>query len=290
MNRSPVRWVGGKFFLLPHILPRIPPHQVYVEVFGGAAHVLFAKKPSRIEVYNDLDDRLYNLFKVMRDPTMAQKLIAQVSLTPYARQEYEYAWYYLRNIPPSEKDPVEFARCFLVLIYQSFNGKVSHRCGWCYGVNSDTSPKYAPWNTLPDRLKEALIRLKNVYIEHDDFREIVKRYDSKDTFFYLDPPYVPETLGSKYYACDLSTQDHQELTELLLSIKGSAMLSGYEHPVYQPLLDNGWSLYKIPRKVVSYDSKTNKQNTLDVTECLYLSPSINPYPDQLPLEYPSKNP
>jgi DNA adenine methylase len=61
------RYLGGKHFLLKELLKRIPPHEVYVEVFGGSADLLFHKPPSKVEVYNDIDGDLVNLFEVVRN-------------------------------------------------------------------------------------------------------------------------------------------------------------------------------------------------------------------------------
>jgi len=61
------KYLGGKHFLLKELLKRIPPHDVYVEVFGGSADLLFHKPPSKIEVYNDIDGDLVNLFEVVRN-------------------------------------------------------------------------------------------------------------------------------------------------------------------------------------------------------------------------------
>jgi len=66
MIRSPIKWVGGKSKLRKVIIPMIPEHKCYVEVFGGAAWVLFGKPPSQIEVLNDIDEDLINFFEVVK--------------------------------------------------------------------------------------------------------------------------------------------------------------------------------------------------------------------------------
>ena len=58
---------GGKRYIVPHLLKLMPPHKLYVELFGGGAALLFSKPPSPIEVYNDIDSNLVNLFRVLRD-------------------------------------------------------------------------------------------------------------------------------------------------------------------------------------------------------------------------------
>jgi DNA adenine methylase len=81
-----------------------------------------------------------------------------------------------------------------------------------------------------------------VQIENRDFREILKLYDTPDTLFYLDPPYVLETRRDPdtKYTYEMTLDDHKDLVQLLLQIQGKAVLSGYQHEVYTPLEQSGW--------------------------------------------------
>jgi site-specific DNA-adenine methylase len=82
----------------------------------------------------------------------------------------------------------------------------------------------------------------DVQIEHEDFRKILERYDWEETWFYLDPPYVPDTrVSKKMYAHEMTLDDHKDLVSLMLKGKGKYLLSGYDDPVYQPLTDAGWT-------------------------------------------------
>ena len=79
-----------------------------------------------------------------------------------------------------------------------------------------------------------------VQIEHDDFRKIIERYDTPETFFYLDPPYVHSTRKQGEYRYEMTDEDHCQLVDMLLSIKGKAMLSGYQNEIYKKLEKYGW--------------------------------------------------
>ena len=229
--KSPVVSVGGKFRLVDKILPLIPSHEIYVEVFGGAGWLLFKKPPSKVEIYNDIDSNLVNLFRVIRDPQKFEKFYEQVRLTLYSREEFEY----YKNLEP--RDDIEKAVRTFILIRQSFNAKKGH---WGYGTAKNCAhPKsyFAAVEEIP------LIhrRLRNVYIENNDFRKVIRRYDSENTFFYCDPPYILETRRCVMYRdFEMSLDDHKDLVQLLLDIKGTAILSCYYHPIYDPLIEAGW--------------------------------------------------
>src|SRR5271170_963472 len=113
---SPITWFGGKSRLAPTIIGYFPSHKTYVEPFGGSAAVLLAKEPSAIEVFNDIDKQLFNLFQVLRDERLFKRLRRSLELTLYSRAEFDLAM-------QQSDDPVEAARRLLVRQRQSFSGK-----------------------------------------------------------------------------------------------------------------------------------------------------------------------
>jgi DNA adenine methylase len=233
--RSPIQWFGGKGMMLGNLLPLIPPHDTYVEVFGGGASLLFAKSPSSAEAYNDLNSGLVNLFRVLRDPEKFQRFQHIASLTLYSREEYHEC----RNTWATCEDEVEKARRFFVVARQSFGGRFG--AGWGFAVEKDASRSIAgPWASTVDGLKIIHQRLRMVQVEHSDFRTLLARYDRPETFFYVDPPYVADTRKAGGYAHEMSLDDHADLVRLLLGLQGKAMLSGYAHPLYDPLEAAGW--------------------------------------------------
>lgn len=221
-----------------HLLPLIPDHHIYVEVFGGGASLLFAKEPSSVEVYNDLDSGLVNFFRVLRDPEMFARLLELCRFTPYSREEFEYC----RATWDREADDVDKAFRWYVVARMSFSGIF----GGSWGMTVASSARgmasgVSKWLSIQELLPSIHKRIMRVQIEHADFRKILQRYDTPRTFFYIDPPYVMETRRSGGYAHELHTEDHQELVTALLDLKGMAILSGYATPLYQPLEDAGWA-------------------------------------------------
>jgi len=235
--RSPVRWFGGKGNMVKKLLPLLPQCHTYVECFGGGASLLFAKKPSPVEVYNDLDSGLVNFFRVIRDRDKFAEFHRMVSSTPYAREEFNFC----RETWQDCTDDTERAYRWFVVARMSFGGDFGH--SWAHAVTEsrrDMVKVCSDWLFFVDTLPQIHNRLMRVQIEHQDWRVVLDRYDTSETLFYLDPPYVPSTRSSGKYKHELILEDHKDLVDILLQVKGMAILSGYDHEVYAPLTDAGW--------------------------------------------------
>lgn len=235
--RSPIIWFGGKGIMANTLLDLLPDHEIYVEVFGGGASLMFAKVPKPVEVYNDLDSGLVNFFRVLRDPESFQKLYAKASLTPYSREE----WNFYKEWWDEPEDAVEKAYRWYVVARMSFSGRFG--TSWQHVVTysqKGMSCAVMKWLASIEALPQIHQRLMRVQIEHQDFRTILDRYDTSNTLFYLDPPYMKETRRAGEYDHEITASDHEDLVRILLEIKGKACLSGYAHPVYLPLENAGW--------------------------------------------------
>ncbi len=235
--KSPLKRYGGKTKLVPRLLPFIPDHHTYVEAFFGCGALFFAKPVSGVEVINDLDSGIMNFFTVLQDEDKFKRLVRLLSLTPYSREQFElfrHTWW------DSPEEVIRAQRFFVkVRMSHSASGK-----NFSYSVregrNGIGNPVHAYLSAI-QRLPEVHKRLRGVQTEHLDFRQIVNRYDTPDTFFYLDPPYVHSTRKTTNdYEHEMSDLDHAELVELLLRLKGKAMLSGYENSIYESLETAGW--------------------------------------------------
>jgi len=237
--RGPISWFGGKGRIVHKLLKYVPPHEHYVEVFGGGAALLFAKQPCHgFETYNDLDGGLVNFFRVLRDPVKYKALHTLLDLTPYSREEYKYCQ------EPCE-DSVERARRWFVLARMSISGKIDSGWGCKVGrystrkANYSDSPAYA-YTSAIERLPLLHNRIKGVQIERDDFRNILDRYVAPQTLVYCDPPYVTSTRSKDIYKHEMTDEDHQDLLEILIAYPQMIILSGYENEIYNKTL-NQWS-------------------------------------------------
>lgn len=242
MVQSALNWFGGKQKLAAWIVSKLPPHEVYVEPFGGAASVLLAKPPSTLEVYNDIDGDLVHFWRVVRDESLYPRLVRRLELTPYSRAEYVDC----RDHWAETDDPVERAARWFVAVSQGFSGqhpKAHPKKGWAHQVRARCGAGAESWLARVARLPEIHARLRMVQIECLDWREIFDRYDGPATCFYCDPPYVQATRRDGRYPHEMSDDDHRELVERLRSIQGTAVLSGYPNDIYRPLEDDGWHVW-----------------------------------------------
>jgi DNA adenine methylase len=254
---SPVTWLGGKARLAPKIIEFFPKHHTYCEPFGGSAAVLLAKESSPIEVFNDIDRGLVNLFQVLRDSRSFKKLCRSLTATLYARAEFELS-------KQKSDDPVEAARRLMVRQRQSFSGKGTV---WSYSIE-ESAVGIRSWRKGVDCLPAVHRRFRDVQIECEDWRTVMYRYDSPETLYFLDPPYHPDTRVGGGYRHELTKQDHKELIARLLKIRGMVVLSGYNHETYKPLERAGW-------KRVDYHVRTHASDyRARRVESVWLSPSV----------------
>jgi len=228
---------GGKFRHLDVLLPLIPKHHTYVEVFGGSAAILLNKTHSPVEIYNDIDEGATLFFKVLRDHT--DELIRKVMLTPYSRGEYNLCWRCWRLAD----DPVEKARMWYFAAATSFSGRFGHGLSTSPTASSrGTAFAVSAYIGRVENLWAVASRLRSVIVENLDFREIIRRYDTPDTAFYIDPPYYPGTRDAAgTYTHELVAKDHSDLVDLLLATQGKVLLSGYDNPEYNRLEEAGWN-------------------------------------------------
>lgn len=270
-TRPVLRWHGGKWRLAPWIIRHLPPHRTYVEPFGGAASVLLRKPRAYAEIYNDLDGEVVNLFRVLRDPSKAVRLVETLRLTPFARSEFIEAY-------ERSDDEIEEARRLIVRSFMGF-GSNSHACrakgststGFRSNSNrSGTTPAH-DWAGYPSALAAIIDRLRGVVIERTDAKSCVAKHDGPETLVYADPPYLPETRAiaragggmRATYAHELTPDDHAELLAFLSRCRGMVVVSGYASPLYEAAL-SGW------RRV---ETEAHADGARPRTEVLWINPA-----------------
>jgi DNA adenine methylase len=241
------RYYGGKGLLAGRIVALLPWGRVYVEPYCGAASVFWhLPRPYPVEVLNDIDQRLVNLFRVLQDPQKFDQFAWRVLWTPYSLAEFERALGLLDS-----EDDVEAAWAYYVVANQGMAGHTDRpsRGNWgrtfvSRGGSADTTRN---WRRKLTQLRYWHDRLMRVQLDCRDALEVIRYWDSEDTVFYIDPPYIAETRAdARGYRHEADLDHHQQLVELLLSLRGSAVVSGYDHHVYRPLEEAGWEKLVIP--------------------------------------------
>lgn len=211
--KSPLNYFGGKSKLAKRIVPMIPAdHECYCEPFSGAAWVLFAKEPSRVEVINDLDGELVNFWRIVQNHL--QPFLEYFKHAVISRKLFE-----IENAKrPELLTDLQRAVRYYYIQRQSYAGKTKGRT-----FNTGPSqPSSLNLSTIEESLLETHWRLQRVTIEHLHAVDCIERYDRPATFFYLDPPYF---FSKRDYAVAFEDADFKRLLATLRALKGKFILS-----------------------------------------------------------------
>ncbi|EYE88249.1 DNA methylase [Fervidicella metallireducens AeB] len=225
-----IPWIGGKRLLRKTIVSMFPEDfDRYIEVFGGAGWVLFAKdKHADLEVYNDAEGELVNLFRCVK--YHAGEVQKELDNTLNAREFFED---YKQQLGTRGLTDIQRAARYFMLIKTSYGA--DKRTFGCIKKNLTNSIEY---------LKDIKERLNNVVIENKDFENLIKVYDRPKALFYLDPPYHGT---EKYYNTGFNEKDHERLKECLKAIKGRFILS-YNDDEYIRELYKEFNITEIDRR------------------------------------------
>lgn len=197
--KPPFRWPGGKTRLLKHLLPLLRPHTIFVEAFAGSAALTLAKEPSKVEVINDINGELVNLFRH-----------AQFHLEPLI-QEVEFTLHSRENLETLLEQPgltgLQQAARYLLRNRLSFGGS-----GTSYAVSRMQA--IPSRSAVLEKLRAFNGRLDKVAVENLSYERLVGNYDSPETLWFFDPPY---TVGEvKSYAA----WDHEQMAAFAGTVSG----------------------------------------------------------------------
>ncbi len=272
---SPISRIGGKYNYLAWLLPQIPEKEksIYVEPFWGSGVVLLNRAVSQLEVVNDFDRSLIRFMRVLQNKELLEELRHRLSYTLYSKEEYSLA---VDQLKSSEfRDEVDFAWSYFTAIRQSFCKKD----GWGREIKIRQQAIFnstRKWFSGISNIDRFVDRISHAQIENDTAENVIRRYDSADTIFYCDPPYLPETRNGGVYANEMTLEDHRRLLELLLTCKGVVCLSGYPSVLYNEML-SGWTLTK--KDVLCQLGRNSPTGIKDAkrVECLWRNPKAMEY-------------
>lgn len=230
-----IKWVGQKFNLAEWIISHFPQHRTYVEPFGGSMAVLLSKPPSKIEVYNDIDHILVTFFLYVKKHPWA--LYNEMLLLPSSR---DITKKFIEDAKKGYLGDTELERVvrWWYLNINTVNGEGRH-------YSAVTPNRRNDQVTVMERVFRVAERLKNVVIESLDYKKVIEKYNSPDTLFYLDPPYLLDSgRQAEYYPSEdwRSIEKHRELFEIVSSVEGKVVISYYPHPTLEEWYskERGW--------------------------------------------------
>ena len=221
---SAVFYAGGKSGNKPagrFVAAHIPYDRVYVEPFAGMLGVLLQRRPSHIEIANDLDGNITNWWQVVRDKP--RELAEWMRFTPNSRR----AFYDFKKLLPYETDAVSRAGMTSYLLSCSFMG-VGDTYGTPLRLHSGQ-----PWKGLQERLMRLADRMRYVALENMDALEMLERLvDERDAVIYCDPPYPGTSLPGLGNRA-LEPVDYEAMCQLLSRSKARVAVSGLADSAYE---------------------------------------------------------
>lgn len=240
--RSPLGYLGGKSRLAKRIAERIPSHTTYVEPFCGGAWVYFTKPPSRVEILNDRDGELVRFWNVIRHHL--PEFLRCLDFSLVSREQFK---------SESKQDPefltdVQRAVRYYRLQRMGYGGKTTKRT---FGT-STTRPNSLNIPEAEEKLRTIHQRLARTTIENLDACDCIERYDSPETFFYIDPPYWE----ADFYAVSFKGDDFKRLADTLKSIKGKCIVSLNDTPEVREIFSD-FHIETIETKYSLGNSKTS---------------------------------
>jgi DNA adenine methylase len=213
---GPISYIGGKRAIANQIIATFPKHTTYVEVFAGGAQVLFHKEPSKVEVINDLDGEIVNLFRICQ--LHFEELVRYLRFMVVSRSWHSV----LKATDPSTLTDIQRATRHLYLLKNSYASLVLRLNYKCHVVQP---PGFNP-ERMPQLIEETHKRLARVQIECLPYEKILEKFDRPQTLFYLDPPYY----ARKLYRYNLSHDDFVKMAGLLAHLRGKFTLSLNDTP------------------------------------------------------------
>ena len=249
--KTPISYYGGKQGMLKDILPLVPDHTVYTEPFAGGAALLFAKNPVKVNVINDLNGELINFYRTIVSDFDALK--TEIQGTIHAREQHQVAWFIYNN--PDYFDRVKRAWAVWTLSNLGFSGGFSSSFSYTRVSRGNITKITNGKELINDELRRLL---ELCTIEQEDAFSVIRRYDTPNTFHFIDPPYIG--CHMEHYSGMFFKEDLENLLKLLKHIKGKFMLTMYPNDrILHYTEDNNWHIHKIERCVTAAMIKRRKQ-------------------------------
>ena len=260
-----IPYYGGKFQLSRELVPRLPKHDRYIEMFAGGLSMFFRKAKVEWNVVNDKDNNLVNLYICIAEKF--DEFCEMISWYIKSRKQHKVLKEYIKDTKTEEIPDVKRAARYYYLVKCSFNNNPQ-------GTFSKNSGDWSP-DVFAEDLKQSRRHLKDVVVENLDFRTLVDKYEPKKTdLWYIDPPYFVASKRKDYYIHTLQHDDHLDLLDIcdrINNVKGRFMVSYDDNEnVYE--LYKKYNIEKIP--VIYAGQTTNREYKNELVITNYSQPNI----------------
>jgi len=256
---SPIKYFGGKGTMFKHIIkefPDIDSYNTYIEPFGGSFSIGLKKEETEIEIYNDMEENVYSLYKVLSDKNMFDEFKHKCDLSYYSEQLRKE---FREKLKLDNLSLVDRAYYFFYVNRTSRNG--------IGGLNLSTvvrrkmSKSTSDFLSCIDRLPELHDRLSKIIILNRDGLALINKYkDEGNVFMYCDSPYFQDTRTSTRYIVDMDNEQQKEYINTVIDSKSKILISGYDCDLYDKLVENGFTKIQFDVKTVNGIGKP-KTNT-----------------------------
>ncbi len=261
--RPPFKYVGGKYYLSDFIISHFPKggHKRYVEVCGGAGSVILNKESAEEDIYNELNPEIWNIFYHLKKDEHFLEIINNIEYT-----ENNFIMY-----SGLLKHAIRYTEGYAVCAFvnrRMSRGGLGKTFSWSERQRGGQPGEVNSWETMKKQLPLIKDKLQNIYLTCEDAFDCIKKHDNRNTLFYIDCPYPKSTRTAKdvYEKYDWEDDKHVQLCRLMNSSCGKFVVSSYENPIYNELLE----YWRIERKEMpnhSGQGKTKQKRT----EALYIN-------------------
>ena len=259
---TPIRYFGGKGTMFNSILEHFPEngsYDHYIEPFGGSYSIgLKLEDIPPVEIYNDMEQNDYSLYKVLADKELFNEFKYKCDLAIYSedlRAEF-------KEKLKEELSLVDRAFYYYYVNRTSFNGNGGFTINT--SIRRGMAKSISDFLSSVDRLPELHERLSRVAILNQDGIKLIEKYNKNNMFLYCDPPYEQSTRTSVRYPVDMHRDKQFEFIESVIKSNAKILISGYDCDVYSKLTENGFS-----KIMFDVNTVTNKGNAKTKVETLW---------------------
>lgn len=248
--RSLLKIHGGKSLISKYVISYFPPHTKYIETCVGGCSIILNKPFSQIEIINDIDENLFNLLYCLKN---SSDFISRVNKVEYTKENFD------------EAKANGFGQINELILKRFSRGGLGCDFSWSERQRGNRPGEVNAWENFKKDLPKIAERLKNVQIRNSHLFKLIRKEDSNESFFYIDPPYLPSTRITKNaYRNEMTEKEHIELAEIINDVKGKVLLSGYPSSLYDELY-KGWNVNV--KDVPNHSGQSKKKQRR--TECLW---------------------